>query len=508
MNRLQRSGWARWGILLTQIGIMVTAVLGLAFASRPLSGAPNAPPDIVASPLVERQFIGLPDVNTFSIQNISTGQAANITVTTSLSDGTNVQTFFDAIPLESSRIYTAEADLARIESDQQLYGVNFELSERGNDAYLGLDWGDSSPALSQPTVILYQLNLPLMMKLYNGWTAEFTLQNRTEQNATVHVAFYDQAGSLVHSIVDVLIAQNGARTFDLGKISDSDIPAGYIGSVVIASDQAVAVASVRVNNTRGLRSAYTGVDPFETGPELVTPALFKSKDFQTSMICVQNTGSLSDEVIVDYSDGLTATAAINAFGSYCFDQGMEMHAAGWAGGAVIRSKFGGIIAAVVHVTAYDAVTPVGSWMYTAPAKDLIGQALALPLLFANFGQNGGGWTSEIHLYNSNDSPAVVTPRYVSDSFVYCPNAFTIPANSALSIAVNDLKFFSDLGMAYFAATLPVASATNATDAGALLGDTDRHFGYNAAYPFDPISFPDTCNTIYDLFLPVIVKATQ
>jgi hypothetical protein len=41
-----------------------------------------------------------------------------------------------------------------------------------------------------------------------------------------------------------------------------------------------------------------------------------------------------------------------------------------------------------------------------------------------------------------------------------------------------------------------------------LGDTDRHFGYGAAYPEGPVSFPDTCDTIHDVFLPVVLRRMQ
>jgi hypothetical protein len=133
------------------------------------------------------------------------------------------------------------------------------------------------------------------------------------------------------------------------------------------------------------------------------------------------------------------------------------------------------------------------------------RTLALPLLFTAY----GGWTSEIHLYNYNDSPAGITPRYVSHpaGFVYCADSFTVPAHSVLSISQAELPRVFRQSMAYFTATQPVAAVVSVTS-DEPLGDTDRHFGYSAAYPDGPVSFPDTCDTIYEVFVPAILKEAQ
>jgi hypothetical protein len=167
--------------------------------------------------------------------------------------------------------------------------------------------------------------------------------------------------------------------------------------------------------------------------------------------------------------------------------------------------------AVVDVTAYDGATPVGRWTYNATPstsfrenmKSGLSQSLAFPLLV----NHDNGWTSTIYLYNPAESSVEITPRYVlstTEGFVYCAEPFTIPARSQVSISQARLPPFASRAMGYFNTTGPVAAAVSATNSTAL-GTTDRHFGYEAAYPGVAFDFPDTCDTMYAVFLPLVEK---
>ena len=136
MSEVTVSGKVRWAILLFQfiaITLFVFALAGQIRAGDKLTGSASLAN--FETPMGGRKFIGLPDVDTFSIQNIGVSNAAQITITLSLSNGLPVTTFGDSIPSDSFRVYTSEADLASIDANQEVYGVNFELSESGNDAY-------------------------------------------------------------------------------------------------------------------------------------------------------------------------------------------------------------------------------------------------------------------------------------------------------------------------------------------------------------------------------------
>jgi hypothetical protein len=474
-------------------------------ADAPVSDAPARPVR------VRRGFIGLPDVNTISVQN-SLPTAASITVTFALSNGTPISTVIDTLPAESIRLYAeptgfsgqgrveTKADVPESLASSPIFGVNFELSESGNDAYRGSNWAQSGLLSASALRQAYYLPLPLVMKNYMGWTAMFTVQNTGLQTATFAVDFRDQSGVPVHQVVDIL-GINGSVSFDLADIAA--LPDPYIGNVWIASDQALEVAAgVRLYHTGlGLRSAYQQVSLYEASTALLAPALFKRSDLQTSELCVQNLGTATADVRVAYTDGVTRREPVASFGSYCFDQGTEAHADGWTGGALITSSEP--IAAVALVTALQGATPVGRWSYSVPTQPQPASGgLALPLLFNDF----QSWTSTIHLYNFGEAQAVVTPRYVSypGGFVYCASAITIPANSMRAIPQSELPPFVDVAMGYLRSTQPLAAVASVTSDKSI-GDTDRHFGYEASYLDAQVDPGNPCDRVHEAFLPAILK---
>jgi len=511
-TREKQSRRTYWNIVLSCIAAAVAIGWGLTLLSQSLADSP-APklPGEVASPAAQHRVIGLPNVSTFAVQHFNTlglNDTTETVVEFASPGGTVTEILTDTLPSESIYLYTGPddpTDLARIEYDESpsggnlIFGANFELSDFGNAAYLGLD----ATLEEQGPPSEYGIYIMLLMKDPWGWTTGFTIQNRYGQDpATVVVSFYDQYGNpaCVYT-VPTPIPPNGSVSFDLANITC--LEDGFMGSAYVSSDQEVAVSSVSTyNDELGLRSAYQGIS--EASTVLVVPALFKANNLQTSVVCVQNGGTATTDVSVEYSDGVMVNETIPPFAVYCLNQGAEAHAAGWAGGAVIRST-GEPLVAVVNVTAYDDTTPVGRWSYTASVTDTIDQGLAFPLLF----NESDDWTSEIHLYNPGDSPAVITPRHVSypTHVVYCAEPLTIPAGGVLSISQAELPRLLGQNMAYFNTTQPVAAVVGVTS-DKPLGETDRHFGYRAAYPEGAISFPDTCDTIYKVFLPAVFKEAQ
>jgi hypothetical protein len=129
------------------------------------------------------------------------------------------------------------------------------------------------------------------------------------------------------------------------------------------------------------------------------------------------------------------------------------------------------------------------------------------LVFTHFEGNGGDWNSDIYLYNFGASPSLVTPRYsfTPDDFIYCGEPFTIPAGQMHTLSLAELPSLFGPGMAYFSATQPVAAASSVTDKNAVLSGRDRYFGYEAAYPEAPISFPDSCDSFFETFLPMVSR---
>jgi hypothetical protein len=437
-------------------------------------------------------------------------ESADITVTYALSNGTPVKTSASTIAAESAQIYTPTqgfTGLGRVEAIEPgtqavpVFGVNSDsdLAGTGNDAYLGLAWEDA------PSAGAVRNFIPRVMK--GDWTSMFVIQNRNEAaSETLSVIeFYNQDGTLAQIEMGKVLPENGSVTYDLATMPL--LLDGFIGSVVIASDYPLAVSSVRTYNIRlDLSGAYPGVDSTSVTTTLVAPALFKESDLQTSELCVQNGGSNQTAVNVTYTDGVVNSATVNRSASYCFNQGTESHASGWTGGAIITSTE--IVAAVVNVTACSSGTscgsPVGYWSYSVPSTATLQSAAAFPLL----NNRHDGWTSKVYLYNTGSSPAVITPRYVGypSGFVSCTQQVTIAAGGVISISQADLSALNSVSMGYLTSTQKVAAVVGFTN-DKTLGTTDRHMGYEAAYPAGTITPQKQCGTIHTVFLPVVIRQT-
>ena len=219
------------------------------------------------------------------------------------------------------------------------FGVNTLLSTTvGNDAYLGIDWGDLASSRRSPTPrAAYHLYLPRVAKGDGSWSSTFTLQNRNAAiTADVVACFYNQSGVPVYS-EPATIPAGGALTFNLNDIPG--LPTGFY-SVVIASDQTVAVANVREYNAiLGLSDSYQGVgcercQHYGWSPQRCSRKVTCKRVFSVFRI----RASATTPVDVTYTDGVTSTNSIPPSATYCFNQAAESHASGWAGGATITGR--------------------------------------------------------------------------------------------------------------------------------------------------------------------------
>jgi hypothetical protein len=387
-----------------------------------------------------------------------------------------------------------------------MVGVSYDLTALGNSAYLGFERIED---VTSPMQVSYILAVAPLQYDYGGWHTAFAVQNlSTDSSAYVMVTCYDESGTVVECFGDPehTIQPNGSIVFD--SANASSLPASFRGSAWIESTEPVGVSSVSTYHpVLGLRSAHQGLGSAYAGSELLVPALFKNFAGQTSELCVQHLGPDSAEIYVEYSDGVSVQQTIPAGGLHCWFQGAEGHADGWAGGAMIWCP-GEACHGVVTVLSYDGPTPVGIWSYGAVSfaqtmAPSSGQGLAYPFLL----RDSDDWTSQIYLYNPGDAPVEVTPRFVSSyplRYVFCEEAFTIPAGEFVWLSEAQMPSLFERGMAYFNANGQVFSAVGATSAKPL-GTTDRHFGYRAAYPGAPAIFPDTCGLAEAVFLPLIVR---
>ncbi len=442
-----------------------------------------------------RGFIALPSAGTISVQNL-TAASVGMTIEYYSLTGQKILDTTDIISSEANTVFAKPEDFvgfARVNVDDELQAVNYELTEAGNDAYIG-NYAALSQVSSSWCSFCFILPIPYVIKNHNDFSSKFTLQNYGYERATIGLDIYQDSDTSVFSELYEILA-NEAIEIDLAQLSG--IPDNFQGSIILFSDQPLKVSgSVRTyNDPLGIRHSYPVNLQFEQ--KLYAPALFKNHNLQTSKLCVQNVSGIANSITVSYTDNLSATfASLPSGNMHCFDQADEAHADGWTGGATVVGSDGSNISGVVVVEARQGSQLLGSWSYQPANDDSLDnqKALAFPLLMSQT----DNWSTTTYLYNPGSTPATVTPRYISQSgMIPCVDNFEIGPGAVYSIAPNTLPTGLGQGMAYFLSDQPLAGASGATSSRAL-GDTDRHFGYLAASNTQSITANRPCSQTPDL----------
>jgi hypothetical protein len=499
-----------WSIGLILVALIVSSHFAPTVESATSTNRPQA---------ASRGFIGLPSANDITVQSLLSS-TADLTVTFALTTGQVLISQTQLMPAESVRIYPGPPGvtvpvqglvdvLANTQPDLRIFALNTEQSSTGNTAYLGVPLSPDVP--SEPNcagpMFTFDNCLPYAVKGVDGWTTTFVIQNQSPFSPANMVAnFLDsQTGQTYYNVGLVPPSNNGSVVYDLSQIPE--VPTGFVGSIIIISDQPFAIASAvhSSNGALGLSGDYRAGDAAMTGPVLVAPTLFNQSDLQTSELCVQNGYSITQTVSVAYSDGVTKSFSLGPVFSHCFEQDAEGHTVGWTGGAIITGT--NDLLAIVNVTAYSDTLhtrPVGRWSYAVPSQVQIAVgAAALPLLYNHTPQANS--TITIHVYNPGETTTVITPRYIAypTSKVYCASSITMPAHSKIVLGPSDLPPGEFIGSGYLTATGPVAVVVSATSAEPL-GTTDRHFGYEAGYPDSRVQPQAPCGAILSkVFLPAV-----
>lgn len=221
-----------------------------------------------------------------------------------------------------------------------------------------------------------------------SWSSAFQVQNLGSGEATVQVTYRNKDGSQAGDVQTVKIAVGRSKTFLPGapktdqdpsqQYTDMSVPAGFNGSVQLASDQrVVAIANINSTDYR-VADTYGGVT--STSTKVILPIVQKnlSREQWSTAIFVQNaTGSQVSGTIVFYhgsgslagQEAGRATVSIAPYGSVSFDQDKGEPAAAnlpdnWYGSAVISTNVD--VAAVVvqsngqAVVSYPGLTEADS----------------------------------------------------------------------------------------------------------------------------------------------------
>jgi len=230
--------------------------------------------------------------------------------------------------------------------------------------------------------------LPIIRKNYTdiwgtNWNDGFQVQNLGTETAGIIILYYSRDGAVVSTQRDT-IAPHWSKTFytDTLKVGDN-----FDGSVVIASDQPVAVIANQYVLSPSMWGSYTGVP--NGALKVNVPLVMRGNSGWNTAISVQNTGFVTATVELafqpspdfpGYSDTITTTIPPGA--ARLYDQRMQPDLGPtFVGSAVVTSDQP--VAAVVNETDGSILMSYTGFVSAGSTK------VHMPLVMS---QNNNWWT--------------------------------------------------------------------------------------------------------------------
>ena len=304
-------------------------------------------------------------------------------------------------------------------------------------------------------IVILALLLALVPAAYAGappgnWVSGIACQNLSDtDSANVTLYFYQEGSSspaLTYQDPNPIPA-NGSRNYYTPS-SPPGVPEGFLGSVVVASNQPLA-CNVNTQTT----GAGTSSDPYrigtsagfadtQTSPNMYAPQVMKNFGGSwSSYIAVQNTTTSDVAVTVSYKDRLgnavsaDEAATIKAQSNKVFYQTDNTSLPNGFFGSALVSANDGTSGLAVTVNFYNS----GSSASTAQLHSYNGfsagsDKLFIPRIVRNYyGYNGG-----LSIQNVGTSPTKVQIQFNFAGNTYTYNSPTIAAQSALALYAPDV----------------------------------------------------------------------
>ena len=387
------------------------------------------------------------------VQNLENA-TATVTLSFYRQDGTKVDSPLYTIQPLSSRTFFPLSDAPTgfngslvISSTTQVRAIgNMMGSGAGNylASYNGFQAG-ASP-----------VNLPLIMCNNSGFNTSFNVQNTGTADAHITISYKPGSNGTPGLSETATIKAGAAKTFDQAEGSSTrncstlkDASGKFIGSATITSDQPIAAVVMQLNTTNFQAAlAYGG---FTAGsPTVALPLVMANNSGYFTGIQVQNVGSASTTVTVDYSPN-TAGAGNPANEVFTLAAGASKTIIqngappnngstvnNWAnigryiGGATITNSAGQNLVAIVNQTlpspakgsAYEGFNPAA-----ATTK------ISAPLLMAN----NSTYQTGVQVQNVGTVAATVTIDYgpnTAGSFNPANEVFTLQPGASKTIIQN------------------------------------------------------------------------
>ena len=265
------------------------------------------------------------------------------------------------------------------------------------------------------------LGATLALAQLGDYTA-IQVQNLGDGPANVAVTYIDPQGTVIAGASRSYTIPVGESVFILSSTND-DLPDGFIGSVVLYSDEPIAAISNHANyaSTSYSQSAASFEGFSEGATNVYLPLLFKSfAAGWNSRFYVQNVSDTAaaevtvhfyrDDGSLEYSNTSAVADPIAVYASRAYEQETDANiTAPWRGSATIESDQP--VAVVVEEYLGDHMLLAYNGI---PMADL-STDLRMPHLWKGY---GAGWYSNFSIMNAEDdptnNPATVTVLYSND----------------------------------------------------------------------------------------------
>jgi hypothetical protein len=334
----------------------------------------------------------------------------------------------------------------------------------------------------------------------SSYTTGFQVKNLSDTDAAnINITYYNPDGTVDTTVPDTIDAGGAADYFPLPTT------AGFNGSVVISSDQAVAAIVNVLGDDGAFGGAAYGSFSGGSGTAFVPQVLSDFFGIST-FFNVQNTGAANATVSVEYTtnngtcseaDVVIAPGAAHTFSQDSDDTSLACLAAGSVGSATVSSTDGEVAVAVVTIDAdsllaYNAFSTTGSTTALAP------------IISQNFFNSRTG----LSVQNTTGTNASVTVNYShSNGFpgADCSESKMVPANG--SALFGDSTFFDstpacDAGSGWVGAAEIVSDQNVVVIINSVTTGTANGAAYSA---FDPatgtttVAFPQIIDNLFGIF---------
>ena len=258
--------------------------------------------------------------------------------------------------------------------------------------------------------------------VFPGYTSGMSIQNLDPADASATLVFYNQDGTIRES-VPVTITGGSVAIYAAMPLSSAT---AFNGSLVISSDKPLAVIANILNTTGTARAAYDGSSSGSTTVSL--PLLQKNNggSLWTSNFSVQNAGTGTASVTVNYSDcapSAQTPVSIPEGSSKTFDQATEACHTAKTFSATITST-NPLVAVVLQESLSRSSLLAYTGFGTGGSTDI-----KIPLVNIQ----PGSWVTGIQIFNTSTTTSTnLKLTYLSgdDGVTTCFETQTIPANES------------------------------------------------------------------------------